>query len=843
MFNLVFFYAGKLPIQRLKPGNLPASQPNAQFPPGANAARATPPAAAGGQQKKTAHNAIERRYRNNINDRIAELKNAVPALLHARLKDSSRKRRTMDDDDDDGDDGEEYLDGVAVATKLNKATILRKATEYITHLKRTGDDMRQENALLQHLLAQLPGGQDVLSQYRMQKMQREQDMLQQQRLQQQQQQSASKRRKQQRKRTRTSDEDESSSSTTGSSPSTPPLGVSSRVFMAVFMAISLFSSSPLTSGPTSTEQFQNHHHMSRAATPDISTASTSHERFTTTTNATSGGLLDDVNGWAVIRTTVFVVCLVQLLLPLVKAWAGHMSYRVKRVPRRRRMFRKSGAALAAASSANAVSPGDQKCTEVYRILVRQLAQEHDDGLPLSMLPIHVAMELFRLAGRHMFGYEVYDERRDPQDEWEQACYWLKLCEIQILGGNPDATRWHRLYSCLRMLNLVEHLIDDEHAEVRTLRARAYVTAAMEFSLNGAKGRFARHFWRQALIETSYMDEDDDLDETDGSFMWALMWKDYPREDWIFDTLAWKETLEVMRGDRLSLSLTAPVIVPVTILSTLHLMESLKDQFRVLIKQITTSSDVVPGFESLLAASEVQEQQRLAHWLAAVGMTVEALWKQDIKQAEQWMPAVARRVPRALLVALPGREALAQKTRMSQLDELVKKQMILTLAGALALLQNTAQGAEEGVARLEEAERVRDTMRRVRQSKVREYGIENTVMARAEFAVAMVGLDAWLRAWKWSKQDTRQQVRQATWHLRRMTKRSVLSEHQVLIDRLVRLDRFVARQTDGVDSACDCTEDEELEEPPTTAAVAYDLVLDDESIAKRADRALDILHGA
>ncbi|PHZ07507.1 HLH-domain-containing protein, partial [Rhizopus microsporus ATCC 52813] len=99
------------------------------------------------QHKKTAHNAIERRYRNNINDRIAELKNAVPALLYAKVKDNNGRKR-KNDEEDDGEDGEEYLDGVAVATKLNKATILRKATEYINHLKKTGEDIKRENEVL-----------------------------------------------------------------------------------------------------------------------------------------------------------------------------------------------------------------------------------------------------------------------------------------------------------------------------------------------------------------------------------------------------------------------------------------------------------------------------------------------------------------------------------------------------------------------------------------------------------------------------------------------------------------------------------------------------------------------
>lgn len=256
------------------------------------------------QQKKTAHNAIERRYRNNINDRIAELKNAVPALLYAKVKDSRTgnkrtHRATNNEDEDDDEDGEEYLDGVAVATKLNKATILRKATEYILHLKRTGDDLRQENATLQHLLGQLPGGHEVLSRYRMQKMQREQEaqrqLLQEHAMQkhQQQQQRKANSRKRSRHPETPENEYESCSSSNSADPLTPPIvnpakrqhqqqlhdmiqqqhqqqqgsntTVTNRVFMAIFMAISFFSASPLSAGPTSKEQFENHNHISRTA--------------------------------------------------------------------------------------------------------------------------------------------------------------------------------------------------------------------------------------------------------------------------------------------------------------------------------------------------------------------------------------------------------------------------------------------------------------------------------------------------------------------------------------------------------------------------------------------------
>ncbi|RWS17208.1 Sterol regulatory element-binding protein 1-like protein [Dinothrombium tinctorium] len=65
-------------------------------------------------EKKSAHNAIERRYRSSINDKIVELKNIV----------------------------------VGTEAKLNKSAVLRKAIEYIHYLQATNNKLKQENMAL-----------------------------------------------------------------------------------------------------------------------------------------------------------------------------------------------------------------------------------------------------------------------------------------------------------------------------------------------------------------------------------------------------------------------------------------------------------------------------------------------------------------------------------------------------------------------------------------------------------------------------------------------------------------------------------------------------------------------
>lgn len=108
-----------------------------------------------------AHNAIERRYRNKINERIQSLKNVVPALCKTKTFRDKNKLQCSISGYNEGK--REYEDGVKIAKKLNKATILRKATEYIYYLKYSSKVVEQENQLLQNIIAQIPGGIDVLS--------------------------------------------------------------------------------------------------------------------------------------------------------------------------------------------------------------------------------------------------------------------------------------------------------------------------------------------------------------------------------------------------------------------------------------------------------------------------------------------------------------------------------------------------------------------------------------------------------------------------------------------------------------------------------------------------------
>ncbi|KAH8660720.1 helix-loop-helix DNA-binding domain-containing protein [Tricladium varicosporioides] len=99
----------------------------------------SPPPTSNGRHppvKKTAHNMIEKRYRTNLNDKIAALRDSVPSL------------RVMSKKNSRGEEIQEDLQGLTPAHKLNKATVLSKATEYIAHLEKRNKYLLKENSSL-----------------------------------------------------------------------------------------------------------------------------------------------------------------------------------------------------------------------------------------------------------------------------------------------------------------------------------------------------------------------------------------------------------------------------------------------------------------------------------------------------------------------------------------------------------------------------------------------------------------------------------------------------------------------------------------------------------------------
>ncbi|TIB35211.1 hypothetical protein E3P86_02701, partial [Wallemia ichthyophaga] len=101
-----------------------------------------PPPPRQGGPKNPSHNAVERRYRNNINTRMLALRCAVPALVAQPPQTSSRRKAPP-----------LYVEGVAVPGKINKQTVLIGATEYIRRLRGREQRLMREVELLR---SQLP---------------------------------------------------------------------------------------------------------------------------------------------------------------------------------------------------------------------------------------------------------------------------------------------------------------------------------------------------------------------------------------------------------------------------------------------------------------------------------------------------------------------------------------------------------------------------------------------------------------------------------------------------------------------------------------------------------------
>ncbi|KAG7662482.1 CPH2 [[Candida] subhashii] len=86
---------------------------------------------------KNSHNMIEKKYRTNINSKIVALRDAVPSL---RIAAGSNDVSVAD------------LEGLSPASKLNKASVLTKATEYIKHLENKNAMLKESNYRLQRMI-------------------------------------------------------------------------------------------------------------------------------------------------------------------------------------------------------------------------------------------------------------------------------------------------------------------------------------------------------------------------------------------------------------------------------------------------------------------------------------------------------------------------------------------------------------------------------------------------------------------------------------------------------------------------------------------------------------------
>ncbi|KAJ0300047.1 hypothetical protein COL516b_008789 [Colletotrichum fioriniae] len=106
------------------------------------------------EPSKNPHNMIEKRYRVNINEKIIALRDAVPSLRCVVQHTENPQAAAAAAESDEAIDVVEELGGLMPARKLNKATILSKATEYISHLEKKNSQLWKENEALEKRLAE-----------------------------------------------------------------------------------------------------------------------------------------------------------------------------------------------------------------------------------------------------------------------------------------------------------------------------------------------------------------------------------------------------------------------------------------------------------------------------------------------------------------------------------------------------------------------------------------------------------------------------------------------------------------------------------------------------------------
>ncbi|KAG1255641.1 hypothetical protein G6F68_010190 [Rhizopus microsporus] len=462
------------------------------------------------------------------------------------------------------------------------------------------------------------------------------------------------------------------------------------------------------------------------------------------------------------------------------------------------------------------------------------------------------------------GYDVLYQDLSTEEEWTQAFRWIKLNETLCLGRY--VSRLTMIYASLRMINLVD-LLDEEDAQVYQIHARAYATAAIQMAVavpqRGLADKISNYFWRLAM---HHIEKEENEEE---EWMLSLTWLQPHQPTDVLkhmpQTRAWSETIEILqnqtglspKGHGLSISYSAPVTVPVAILSTLHLLDCLHVQFQQLIAIMAsrgpreedeedeeslreTEDDLEETeFVNLMHLTEPRQttdpdQQRSAYWLAVVGAVLEGVWKDKTDEIEHGLAALIRRVPRSMT------SSLAQKSEANRLDELIKKSMIHTLLGSVLLKSQEIEKRNQGLAELKNAESIRPELVRL-QSKLhvseKRHDLESTVLSLADFAVSFVGIESWLIAMELKDQDVAEiedVVKESALSLRRMLRLPYLKamrESKDILERLTELCNFIDHQHPAdTDSGCDLVED-------------HHSIDSHELLVKRAKKAQSILHGS
>ncbi|KAL0095201.1 helix-loop-helix DNA-binding domain-containing transcription factor [Phycomyces blakesleeanus] len=461
----------------------------------------------GQQLKKVAHNAIERRYRNNINDRIRDLKNVVPALYKARIKEKGQD----DDDEDDNSETEEIVDGVQVATKLNKATILRKATEYIQFLKHDNDQAERENQILQQIISQMPGGNHVLNRFRTQKSAYEK--AEQERLCRERKEQIEHEREERQRLLRERAAQRAALAQLVPKPERRPYRrrkqkalpkkkeeEGTKMFMAMFMALAFFSTSPTTSTTPSTHAAHANARTFSAYTN--TTTPTYRTLFGVTSNASD---LWFTIRWALLAIGIFYTC----VLPLWSHWLR---------PRRVLRGKKCSGHNHNHNHHHYASDVPQAWHHLFESFANLISLESASNTAQTTIGlirdlIYITLPSF-----------IQPRAKIGPKQLSRSGAWVRVAETECLGGNSETSYIHMLRSCVGMLANVKPLEISSQSSLylrpRTI-ARIYATAAIQLELTlpaVLSEPLANHCWSRVVDAFEQAREVHDTKDSDEHWM-------------------------------------------------------------------------------------------------------------------------------------------------------------------------------------------------------------------------------------------------------------------------------------------------------------------------------------
>ncbi|KAL1917768.1 uncharacterized protein VTP21DRAFT_3602 [Calcarisporiella thermophila] len=806
------------------------------------------------KQKKVAHNAIERRYRNNINDRIADLKNVVPALCHLRSK----------------HDSEEEIDGVVAATKLNKATILRKATEYIIYLKRSNEELRGENSTLRAMVKLLPGGGDLLQRFMLEK----------------------EKEKQQATGTKRKGRDRSMSSSESSdrdslSPPPPSRGrgrKSGKALMGVFLSVSLFYSPYNVFGGRE----HRHYHPEEKTLGGVPLG---------TGGASAWFNLSWI--WWAVRTAILFACLVYFS----RTDGNIADTRARRVNSDRNRQH---------SMVTSVSES-RTPQQVYRTL-----SESMHALPTGgwRLVFGVVAEALRFIVRRLICVDIAPWETEL-DETAAVARWLHMGEAECCGGNPRASRLSILYSALRTLNLAELAETEEYSSDSSL-ARVYVTAAIQFAIALPKGMMGsraipKYFWelavrtaqteqdesvggrwlQHALAVSEQRDEEDEEVSTDGC---GSVNMERMRETMVTSAV-WRDALITLNhavrlgrdaaGPKKKLGFSEPSsvfnlqAVPLALLSNLQALHHLRVAYVHLMSLISSpltnsankkrdpvsSSYDEPVISRVVARADPATP---AYWYALVAAAVEAYYFGSVELGDAIVVKLKEVEPRhhphchqhILEEEESGCLGEDPEGLACTYSDMTKKIIAFTLVGTALLKRGKVQEAVrvlsksravaeqrrevdaklalvraiESVEDEEDEEEEKDeeveTSPFCRAGGRKSYYIdpvarlEREIETLADFLVGLCGVESWIDVWRVTEscpiatqppthtmkgRDFADILSAYILYLRRLVSRPPLMSHGVVgevLERLCRMNRIIKEAGgDGADSGCECCDDE------------------------------------